>query len=85
VFVRISIPSATLVTQDGTSRLLPAISTRQIRQAPTIETPSKRQRAGMKIPASWAASRTVWSALALTSCPSMVSVFTGMIADLACE
>src|SRR5579883_677398 len=69
-------PSSTLVTHAGKSLLTPFTSTRQRRQAPTADRPSKRHMVGMNMPSSCAASRIVSVSRALTSRPSMTSVFT---------
>lgn len=59
LWVFISIPSATWVTQDGKSRFVPLISTKQNRQAPTSVTPSKWHKVGMRILVSFAAFKIV--------------------------
>ena len=73
-----SIPSATLVTQAGNNLLEPATSTRHRRHAPTSLKPSKRQRVGISIPASVAASKIVSFSSALRCFSSIVRVFAAM-------
>ena len=71
-----SMPSATRVTQAGSSLLMPFTSTRHSRQAPTVRRPGRWHSVGMEMPFSRATSRIVWSSRAPTSRPSMVRVLT---------
>src|SRR5271157_3646255 len=76
VLVCTFISSKTCVVQAGIKRGGSPTSTRHIRQAPTSETPSRWQSVGIAIPASFAASRIVWSPRALMSFPSIDRVLT---------
>src|SRR5262249_20502546 len=76
--VRTPIPSAGAVTHAASSRLLPATSTRQSRQAPGRDRPSSWHSVGMGMPASRATSRIFSPSRALTSLPLMLKVMTAI-------
>ena len=77
-----SIPSFTGYTQEATKLLAPLTSTTQIRQAPISLISFKKQRVGMSIPASLAASKIVEPLGAVTVMPLIFNVTVSIVSSL---